>query len=113
MNALKKLITYFIWTILALIIGVGYMRVVLGPNNTSTEGVGYLFTMYYNWSLFHVGAIIGLIVAVLFILLDVFYLKKKLKNNVKGTSIRCVLLFITTVFIGIIHYVLEKIIDVI
>lgn len=89
------------------------MRIVLGANNIPKEELGYLAHMFYNWGLFHVGLIIGLVITLLFILLDVFYLKKKLKNKGKSTVVQFGLLLIIAITVGIIHYVLEKVIDVI
>lgn len=89
------------------------MRIVLGANNIPKEGLGYLAHMFYNWSLFHIGLVIGLVITLLFILLDVFYLKKKLKNNGKSTAVRFGWLLIITITVGVIHYVLEKVIDII
>lgn len=89
------------------------MRIVLGANNVLKEGVGYLFHLFYNWGLLYVGGVVGLIIALFFIVLDVFYLKKRFKNNLKSTIIRLVILLLITTAVGIVHYILEKIIDVI
>lgn len=113
MKILKQLLTYLIWTALALLLGITYMWIVLGPNTMAKEGVGYLFHMFYNWALVHVGAIVGLAIAILFILLDAFYLKKKLKQYKNTITIRFMVLFVIAVVVSGIHYVLEKVIDVI
>ncbi|SHF59599.1 hypothetical protein SAMN05444344_0701 [Tenacibaculum mesophilum] len=89
------------------------MRIVLGANNIPKEGLGYLAHMFYNWGLVTVGGIVGLVIAVLFILLDVFYLKKKLKNKGKLISIQFGVLMIVTAFVIVVHYLLEKVIDII
>ncbi|MFI1770327.1 hypothetical protein [Thalassobellus citreus] len=89
------------------------MRLVLGANDVSKEGVGYLYYLFYNWGLVNVGLIVGLVIAVLFILFDVFYLKKKLKWYKHSWAIRFVLLLTISFVVAIIHYVLEKVIDVI
>lgn len=111
MSLLKKFLSYLIWTVLALLIGITYMRFVLGTNTVSKEGMGYVFHMFYNWGLLHVGAIIGLSIAFLFILFDIFYLKKKLKKH--KTAIRFMVILVITLIVAIIHYVLEKIINII
>ena len=113
MRALKHIINYTIWTAISLVFGIGYLGIVFGANNMSNEGIGYLFNMFYYWGLFHVGMIIGLVIAVLFIFLDVFYLKKKLKNNLQSTITRFLCLMVITILVGITHYILEKVIDVI
>ena len=89
------------------------MRIVLGPIEMPSEGFGFLLSVFYVHGLFYVGLIIGSIIAFLFILLDIFYLKKKLKHHSKKTSIRFILILVITACVSIIHYVLEKVIDVI
>ena len=89
------------------------MRIVLGANNISKEGVGYLFHMFYSWGLMHVGLVIGVIIALLFLLLDIFYIKKKFKKNDKLIIVQFGALFIITIIVAVIHYILEKVIDVI
>lgn len=113
MRFLKLILTYFIWTILSLLLGIGYMRLLLGPNDVSEEGMWYLLHLFYDIGLFHVGVWIGVTIASCFILFDVFYLRKKLKNNPKKTTIQLLNLLAITVVVAIVHYTLEKVIDVI
>lgn len=113
MKHLKQLLIYLIWTILALLLGIMYMRFVLGANDVPKEGGGYLFYLFYNWGLVNVGLIVGLVIAVLFILFYVFYLKEKLNKYKHRWAIRFVLLLAISIIVAIIHYVLEKVIDVI
>ncbi|SFU20253.1 hypothetical protein SAMN04489724_0280 [Algoriphagus locisalis] len=113
MRFLKLILTYFIWTILSLLLGIGYMRLVLGPNDVSEEGMWYLLHLFYDMGLFHVGVWIGVAIASCFILLDVFFLRKKLKNNPKKTTIQLLTLLAITVIVASVHYILEKVIDVI
>ena len=113
MKILKQILAYITWIMVSLLLGIGYMRIVLGPNNTSNEGISYLLYMLYNWGLLYVGLIIGFVIAFLFILLDVVYLKKKLKKTVKSIITRLVVLLVITVIVGGIHYILEKVIDII
>lgn len=113
MRFLKLILTYFIWTILSLLLGIGYMRLVLGPNDVSEEGMWYLLHLFYDMGLFHVGVWIGVAIASCFILLDVFIIRKKLKNNPKKTTIQLLTLLAITVVVAIVHYILEKVIDVI
>lgn len=113
MKYLKQPLTYLFWTVLALLMGIAYMWLVLGTNNMPKEGLGYIFHMFYNWGLLHVGAIVGLVIAVLFVLFDAFYLKKKLKQHKNTTAIRFMALFAIAIVVAGIHYVLEKVIDII
>ena len=113
MKVLKQVLTYLLWIAVSLLLGIIYMRILLGPNNAPSEGLWYLFHIFYNFGLLHVGAMIGSVMAVLFILLDVFYLKKKLKNNIQAICIRFMSLIGIATVVGVVHYVLEKVIDVI
>ena len=114
MKTLQQILTYLIWTVIALLLGIGYMRILLGPNDAPKEGLWYLFHVFYNFGMIHIGLRVGAVIAILFIILDVFYLKKKLKNN-KWQSFLTRLLFLLGIamFVGGIHYILEKVIDVI
>ncbi|MBT32230.1 MAG: hypothetical protein CMO01_21420 [Thalassobius sp.] len=113
MSTLKQLLAYIIWIALALLLGIIHMWIVLGTNNASKEGLGYLYHMFYNWGLLYLGTIVGLIIAILFILFDVFHLKKKLKQCEKARAIRFTVLIVIAVVVSVIHYLLEKVIDVI
>ena len=89
------------------------MRLVLGANTVSEEGLGYLLHLFYDIGMIQVGLWVGSAIAICFVLLDVFYLRKKLKNNPKKTIIRLAALLIITVLVALVHYILEKVIDVI
>ncbi|WP_215224678.1 hypothetical protein [Echinicola shivajiensis] len=113
MKTLKQLLSYTIWIALALLLGMVYMRFVLGPNKIPKEGMGYLFHMFYSWGIVHVGLAIGATIALLFILLDVLYIKKQLKQYKKAIFLRVMILLLITIMVGVSHYILEKVIDVI
>jgi len=117
MRILKHILTYLLWTVLSLLIGIGYMRLVwrlvLGPDVVSKEGLGYLWYLFFTVGTIQVGLWVGGAIALCFVLLDVFYLRKKLKNNPKKTLIRLAALLFITVLVAIVHYFLEKVIDVI
>lgn len=113
MRFVKLILTYLIWTILSLILGISYMRLVLGPNDFSEDGWWYLLHLFFDIGLLHVGFWIGVAIASSFILLDVFYLREKLKTNPKKISIQLTILLAITGLIAIVHYFLEKVIDVI
>lgn len=113
MNLLKQIVCYLTWSIIAIVFGIVYMRIVLGANITTANGIGYLFSLFYNWGLFHIGVIVGVVITILFILIDVFYLKKKQQNNLQLTITRLACLIIIAMFVGTIHYMLEKVIDII
>ncbi|MFY0713751.1 hypothetical protein J1D01_08760 [Seonamhaeicola sp. NFXS20] len=113
MRILKHILAYLFWTLLSLFIGIGYMRLVLGANTASEEGLGYLLHLFYDIGMIQVGLWVGSAIAICFVLLDIFYLRKKLKNNPKKTVIRLAVLLMITILVAIVHYLLEKVIDVI
>ncbi len=72
-----------------------------------------IFDGIHDLVLLYVGSIIGAIVAVLYILFDIFYLKKKLENNSRPRLIRFITIIIITTIVGVTHYILEKVVDII
>lgn len=113
MRIVRYILAYLFWTVLSLFMGIVYMRLVLGPNEVSEDGLWYLLHLFYKVGMIQVGLWVGAAIALCFILLDVFYLRYKLKNNPKKTRIRLIMLLAITVVIAIVHYVLEKVIDII
>ena len=113
MNILKKLLTYSIWILLALLSGYGLMYVVLGPKSKHSSGFMKTLDWTHDAALVFTGSIIGGITALLYILLDVFYLNRKLKNHKTSILIRGLLIIIITIIAGTIYYLLEKTIDII
>jgi NO-binding membrane sensor protein with MHYT domain len=85
------------------------MRLILGPNDITQEGLGYIAHIFYDLGLLYVGLIIGVIIALLFVIIDGFIFKNKLKSF---TTRLVVLLVISVCVIGF-HYILEKVLDVI
>lgn len=90
------------------------MRLLLGsPSEINYKGFDVLFGIFYHYALVYVGTIVGSCIAVFFIIIDYFLLRKKLSTNFNSTLIRILILLLITIFIGIIHYFLEKVVDVI
>ena len=91
------------------------MRLLLGeiPDEDSFKGIGFFLNLFYKYVFVYVGLIIGTIIALIYILLDDFILKKKLSNNWNSFLIRISILLLITILVGIVHYILEKVIDVI
>lgn len=91
------------------------MRLLLGeiPNEDSYNGFGFFLKLFYQFGLVSVGLIIGSIIALLFIITDIFVLKKKVVSNSRSILVRILTLLFITVIVVIFHYFLEKVIDVI
>ncbi|PHR72857.1 MAG: hypothetical protein COA67_03915 [Lutibacter sp.] len=114
MTILKQFLAYLFWIGVSFIAAFGYIRIILGPEPGTKSGfLAFLYLLIRNAIIVELVPIIGSIIAVLYILTDVFYLKKKLKNNLKGIIIRFISIIVITLAVGVIHYLLEKVIDVI
>lgn len=114
MKVIKAIFVYLIWILIAMILGIVYMRLLLGENNFVKDSVtGHFFTVFYHWGIFYVGITIGIITAFLFIMTDVLFVKKKLNNKSKLTFTRIKVLLTIFTMVTILHYFLEKVIDVI
>ncbi len=112
MKTLKQILAYLIWIVVSLLLGIGYMRILLGPRG-NFKGFWRLLDLFYDIGLICIGGIAGLVISFLFILVDLFYLKKKLKTSVRATLTRFLILIGITVVVAGIHYILEKVIDII
>tara|TARA_R110000765_G_scaffold366084_3_gene456215 strand:+ start:1365 stop:1706 length:342 start_codon:yes stop_codon:yes gene_type:complete len=113
MKTIKQIVAYVLWIAIALLLGICHMFIVLGPRETGTDFLQVIDMVIYNYALVHVGLYVGAIIALVFVLVDAIYLKRKLKNNNKPTLIRLIVLVSLAIIIGIAHYILEKVIDVI
>lgn len=106
-------LSYLPWTIVSLLSGVAYIRLLLGPNPVPTNGIWGLLHMFLKIGMLRVGLTLGAVLALLFILADVFYLKQKLGSGLQATALRLLCLIGIGIFVAVVHYILEKVIDVI
>lgn len=111
MKILKQILSYVLWILLSFIFSFIYMRIVLGAKQTI--GISKLFNWVYDLALYQVGAIIGGIIAFLFVLIDVSYLKNKLRNHSSKNVIRFLVLVGIALVVAVSHYLCEKVFDVI
>ncbi|WP_339841884.1 hypothetical protein [uncultured Maribacter sp.] len=109
----KPILNYIGWTLIAFLLGFVHMRIVLGPSPEPSSGALKMFNGLHEFVFIYVGSIIGSIIAVIFILLDVFYFKKKLSNNTNATLIRLLLIIFIAIVVGSTHYILEEVVNVI
>ncbi len=112
---LNQNLTYLIWTAVAILISFGYVRMLIGPapDEETFGGFWFIAQVFYGYGLLYVGLAIGGIVALLFILIDIFYLKKRLKDRPRRTIIRLLVIVLITIIVAIVHYIFEKVIDII
>lgn len=104
----KIVLEYTLWTIVALIMGIGYMYLVLGPLPEANNLWDFFFGKLYLFGLVRVGLTIGSIVAVLFILFDVFLINKKQIFGKRKMMVRMLTLLLILAVVAILHYLLEK-----
>lgn len=113
MVTFKRILVYIIWVVAAFLLTFIYVRIILGAKPISSSFLMQMFGWFYEFAFIKLVIIIGSIVSLIFTLTDIFYLKRKLSIGIKATIIRLFVLTFITLIIGIIHYVLEKVIDVI
>ena len=106
-------LSYIPWTIVSLLSGIAYMHLLLGPNPVPAKGLWIPVRMFMNMGMLRVGLILGSVLALAFILADVFYLKQKLGHGLQATALRVLCFIGIGVCVATVHYVLEKVIDVI
>jgi len=112
MKIIKQILNYVLWLLLAFLFAIGYIRIIIGPKSEKLDGI-FIFDLLYNFAFIYTVPIIGGVIGGIFILLDIFYLKKKLNNNTRNFGIRFLIMFPITLIVAVIHYFLEKVIDVI
>ncbi|KAB5492128.1 MULTISPECIES: hypothetical protein [Flagellimonas] len=110
---IKIVLGYAWWTMAALLLGIGYMYLVLGPLPEATNLWDFFFGKIYLFGLVRIGLIIGSIVATLFILSDVFLIRKKQIFGTNKVLVRMLALSIILVVVATLHYLMEKTIDLI
>lgn len=89
------------------------MRIILGARQEPSLGFNCFLDLLYEYPFFYIGAMIACVIASLFIITDVFYLNKKLKNVKNSTRIRFLIIVILMIILGTLHYFLERVADVI
>jgi hypothetical protein len=107
MSTFKRILVYFIWSLIAFLSAFVYVRIILGPKPESSSTFMVMFGWLYEYAFIYIGLIIGSIIALLFILIDLFYLKNKFKIGISSLFIRFFIIIFITVFVGSIHYILE------
>lgn len=100
---IKQIGVYFIWVILALFLGFVSIEIYMHATGYPEDG------MVATLTCFHGGLILGGIVALVFLIIDIFYLGKKLMNTIKSAIIRLRLLIALHLLAGLVYYVLDKV----
>ena len=106
-------LSYLPWTIVSLVSGIAYMRLLLGPNPVPEKGVWGIVHMFFKVGMLRVGLTLGAVLALVFILADVFYLKQKLGHGLQATAIRILCFIGIGIIVAVVHYILEEVFDMI
>ena len=102
---LKKIASYLLWSVVALLIGMAYVYIVMGPISEKLARFGDLFNLLFDIFKVHIGLYIGGAIALLFVLTDVLFLKKKLKNNAWSHLIRFMVMIGITILVAMMLYI--------
>ncbi len=104
--------SYFIWILVSFLLAALYVKIILGAKPESSSDFNKILLWLYQHVFLLVSFVLGSFNAFIFVLIDMFYLKKS-TFGIKLTVIRLFALVLVTTTSGIIHYFLEKVIDVI
>lgn len=109
----KILLGYAFWLIGALALGICYMYLVLGAAPEPDSFIGIVGSQIYFFVLTRIGVIIGGIVFLLFLALDITLFTSKIKSFQQLMAVRIFALLVLTTIVGLIHYLMEKTLDLI
>ncbi|WP_321323639.1 hypothetical protein [Thiomicrorhabdus sp.] len=114
---LKRIFEYVLWAIAAFLLGMGYIFLlftfILGEIPEETSLISFVTLKLFIFGVIYVGSTFGVILAALFILLDVFYLKRKWQKSKHFFLKRVISLLLLLIVVAVLHYLLEKTFDVI
>jgi integral membrane sensor domain MASE1 len=88
----------------------GCMRIELGKPTKAT-GFLVIFNGLYEFIIIWIGGFIGLVSFVPFVLIDLYYIKRKIETKLNQNIIRIVTVLILSAIVTLIHYVLEFVLD--
>ncbi len=96
---IKQILSYSIWGMIAALLSLVFMKFVLEKENS-----GFIEEL----RALHITTAIASITILLYIILDISYLKKKLNNSLQAISIRFIWLLIITITMGANYQVLDR-----
>lgn len=98
---------------MALLIALVYMYFILKPYQTVDNDFGFVQEVYLTYGVVGIGVPLGSLIAFVFVLIDFRKIEHK-KSSVSVKLIKRVFLMIViTIAVFLLHYVAEKVIDVI
>jgi len=108
-----RILGYLFSILFSFLLAFIYMKIALGSKQEETTDLIRFLNWFYDIILFHIVPITGSIIASIYILLDIFYFHKRLKNASYSSGIRLLIITAIAIIVGISHYVLEKVFDII
>ena len=110
MKIIITIIKYLTWLLLSVFSGMGCMRLELGKPPEAT-GLWVIFNGLAEFVIIWIGGIIGLVSFIPFVLIDQFYIKRKIETELNQNIIRVFTVLILSTIVTLIHYVLEFVLD--
>ena len=111
MKTLKTILFYLLWTILSVLLSIGLNYLLIGKKPIFDTKWMFLVDWIYGCVLFVIGAIRGLISAIIFFILNYFFIKHKFEQKKVLFSAQFLVLLILTLLIAKLHYILEYDLD--
>ncbi|MDI3321427.1 hypothetical protein [Pinibacter soli] len=111
MNVIKTTIKYLIWLLLSISAGMGCMRIELEKPPAALTGFWAIFNGLHEFIIIRIGGLIGLISFILFVLIDLFYIKIKVETKLNQNILRIITILFLNIIVTLIHYVLEFVLD--
>ncbi|KIA97020.1 hypothetical protein OA93_15605 [Flavobacterium sp. KMS] len=106
MKVTITIIKYIICFLLSIFSGMVWMRIELGEPIEATSFFS-MFNALYGYIIIWIGGFIGLVSFIPFVLIDLYYIKRKIETKLNQNIARILAIIILSGIITLIHYVLE------
>lgn len=113
MKILKRILSYVPWILISILAAFGYLMVLIGPVSQSENEMLLALQNMFLLMFIQLCLVAGGVIAFIFILIDVFYLNKKISTHRHKTPIKFGIILLIATVVGTVHLILEKVIDVI
>ena len=104
---------YALWLVIAFLLVLSYIYLLLGPVPKTTGLWDFVFYKLYFFGLLRLGLIIGCLVSGIFIMTDVYFLGSKELSSRRKIVLRTLLLLVILMLVAGLHYLLEKVFNLI
>jgi hypothetical protein len=110
MRVITTIIKYLIWLFLSIFSGMGWMRIELGKPIKAT-GFFSILNGLDEFIIIWIGGFIGVISFIPFVLIDLYYIKIKIKTKLSQNIIRIFTILILSAIVTLIYYILEFVLN--